>query len=216
MLACISLCRHFTRTQWELPVDGPRLLITWRESPAVAPGDGDEAISGALRAVLCQSMTRDHEVAWFDGVIHPDAKNHLLTPGFLEWPNRIRRYLTRRPRDAWLLRSRDLSTVLRLFDATGFSWDQRGQMVLLFPPAASIDPEPAQLLAAIGTLQRGPLETFWPLGVAYCILPGVDGCVAGVYASDWNAIDAFIASLEAAAATSGVRLSECNEESLSG
>lgn len=212
----ISLCKDFTRTQWELPLEGPRLLIAWRESPPVGPGHAEDAVPATVQALFCQCMTRDHEVAWLGAAPDPEAGNHLLTPGFLEWPNRILRHLAGRPQDAWLLRSADPQTVSHLFDAAGFSWDQRGQLVVLIPPLTVFNPRAAQLLAAIGTPQRDALEVLWPLGAAYCILPGVDGCVAGVFAPDWQATDIFSSSLEAAARASGVGLDECDEESLTG
>ncbi|TQV83769.1 hypothetical protein [Denitrobaculum tricleocarpae] len=212
MTTRLSICRDFAEKQWELPIDGPRLLIAWPE----IPGCEDEAVPGTVQNLLCRSMTSGHDVAWLGGEELSGVESRRLTPGLRAWPENIWRRLTGRPQDAWLLRSGDAARAERLFDAMGFCWSQRGQIALLIPPAISFEPERAQLLASIGTQKLAPLETLWSHGAAACVLPGVDGCVAGVYARNPQAIDGFTTTLKTIAAASDVKLEECEEANLFG
>ncbi len=212
MTTRLAICRDFAEKQWELPVDGPRLLIGWSESPRRE----DEAVSRRVQTLLCRSMTSGHDVAWLGGEELSGVESRRLTPGLFAWPEHIWRRLTGRPHDVWLLRSGDAARIERLFDAMGFCWSQRGQIALLIPSAAGFEPERAQLLSLIATQQRAPLEALWSHGAIGCVLPGVDGCVAGVFARHPQAIDVFTTTLKTIAAASGVKLEEREEANLFG
>ena len=208
----VAFCRDFSGPQWELPTEGARLLIAW---PELTTAD-NAGVPAVVQALLCHSMTSGHDVVWLSGEELPDRDARALKPSLREGPGWAWRRLTGRPHEVRLCRSGDLPRVRQLFNAPGFCWDQRGQIAMLVPPAAPFAPERVELLAAIGTQRLMALEPLYAQGAACILLPGVDGCVAGLYAPDADAVDSFADRLGACAAACGIQLKEVGEPELPG
>lgn len=208
----VVICRAFSAPQWELPPEGARLLIAW---PELAAADND-AVPAVVQALLCHSMTSSHDVTWLSGDKLPDSDARALKPSLREGPDWAWRRLTGRPHEVRLCRSGDLPRVRQLFNAPGFCWSQRGQIAMLVPPGAAFAPERVELLAAIGTERLMALDSLYAQGAAYILLPGVDGCVAGLHAPLTDAIDSFVATLKTCAAACGIQLKEVSEQDLLG
>lgn len=78
-----------------------------------------------------------------------------------------------------LVLTQDTATLAGAFDQPGFDWTQRGQLILLLEPAASLPP-PADIFA---TMASDPPDTLPPTCIAL-LRPGTDGDFAELAARD--------------------------------
>jgi hypothetical protein len=167
-------------SRWQLPSSTDRsVMIGWH----LAAGRGvDGGVPAAVAQLLARALTRSAWVSFFDA--SEPARSSQTRVRRLEASGlgpTVRAMAHRFPRSAFVISTRLPEVAQCAFDATLFSWELQGQVLLLTAPDV---PAPAIDWSGMWSLTGREVsltpDVLRVLQADALVFPGVDGCVMGL------------------------------------
>jgi hypothetical protein len=193
-----------TSAKWQLPTSatGQLAMIGWH----LAAGRGmDGGVPSNVAGVLTRALTRSAWVSFFDAV-EPTASVDLHVKK-LEASGlgaNVRRMADGLPRSVYFISTRQSEVAQSAFDASLFSWEMQGQVLLVSPPQRPLPAlEWTDMLSITGRQSAITGDALRGIGVEALVFPGVDGDVAGVVSSTSAVEERILTELRAEAEAAG-------------
>lgn len=195
-LGRVSFCRDFRESFWELPL---RVPPAWRRGLLGWNGFDRDADGVPVAHLLAAALVRNALVTFPVG-IRPPLGDRFLRP------------LIRRRwcvgRHFFFIHTTEVDVARSLFDVDCFDWTQGGQFVFLSPVGVAA---PLLTEAELDPSDEPDFDRLAARGVTGLVLAGVDGVVAGLYASEEALRSSVVESLQAACKAMGAEWCDVDE-----
>ncbi len=194
-LVAVRALLAFSDPVWKLPVHVPawrRALLEWRLSSRSI----DSGLPRVVAELLCEALVSQGNVTFAVGIAEP-------------WGSALVARRWQEDRHYRTVTTRDAKAAVELFDAALFSWSLQAQAAYVTRADA---PPPRLTVDHFSVQDEARMTDLADLGVRAVLFPGVDGDVAGLYATSESVEAAVLQTLSAGVRRLGADWAVTSEE----